>query len=66
MREADSATIAQDEASSGVWGMPGEAVALGAASEVLPLHAIAPRLLALASARDGGSPLRGAAVGADA
>jgi two-component system chemotaxis response regulator CheB len=65
MREAGGATIAQDEASSVVWGMPGEAVALGAATEVLPLHAIAPRLLALASAPDGGSPLRGTLVGAD-
>ena len=32
MRTAGSHTIAQDEASSVVWGMPGEAVALGAAS----------------------------------
>ena len=38
-------TIAQDEASSAVWGMPGAAVTLGAAERVLPLerigHAIA-------------------------
>jgi two-component system chemotaxis response regulator CheB len=40
MREAGAATIAQDEASSVVWGMPGEAVAIGAAGEVLPLAAI--------------------------
>lgn len=40
MREAGAATIAQDEASSLVWGMPGEAVALGAAGEVLPLEGI--------------------------
>jgi two-component system chemotaxis response regulator CheB len=44
MREAGAHTIAQDEASSVVWGMPGEAVALGAAAEVLPLDAI-PRAL---------------------
>ena len=40
MREAGAHTIAQDEASSVVWGMPGEAVALGAAAEVLPLDSI--------------------------
>ena len=31
MRDAGSPTIAQDEATSVVWGMPGEAVAIGAA-----------------------------------
>lgn len=38
-------TIAQDEATSVVWGMPKEAIALGAAEVVLPLTAIAGRLL---------------------
>jgi two-component system chemotaxis response regulator CheB len=40
MREAGAWTIAQDEASSVVFGMPREAIALGAAREVLPLEAI--------------------------
>jgi len=40
MREAGAPTCAQDEASSVVWGMPGAAVKLGAASDVRPLHAI--------------------------
>jgi two-component system chemotaxis response regulator CheB len=40
MRQAGAHTIAQDEASSVVWGMPGEAVGLDAAVEVLPLDAI--------------------------
>jgi len=48
MRDAGSATLAQDKASSVVWGMPGEAVKHGAAAEVLPLDAIAGRLLELA------------------
>jgi two-component system chemotaxis response regulator CheB len=61
LREAGSPTLAQDEATSVVWGMPGEAVALGAATEVLPLPSIAARLLALARARDPGSPALGAA-----
>ncbi|NEX20639.1 chemotaxis response regulator protein-glutamate methylesterase [Thiorhodococcus mannitoliphagus] len=38
-------TVAQDEATSVVWGMPGEAVKRGAASEVLPLPKIAEALL---------------------
>ncbi|WP_129135805.1 chemotaxis response regulator protein-glutamate methylesterase [Luteimonas sp. YGD11-2] len=48
MREAGAATLVQDEATSVVWGMPGAAVKLGAASETVPLDAIAARLLALA------------------
>lgn len=50
MRQAGSATVAQDEASCVVYGMPREAVALGAAAEVLPLEEVAPRLLSLAAA----------------
>ncbi|AHK78973.1 chemotaxis protein [Ectothiorhodospira haloalkaliphila] len=38
-------TIAQDEATSVVWGMPGEAVKRGAASQVLPLERIAEAML---------------------
>ncbi|MDP9794832.1 two-component system chemotaxis response regulator CheB [Catenuloplanes nepalensis] len=48
MRRAGSRTYAQDEATSVVYGMPREAVLLGAASESLPLPAIAERLAALA------------------
>jgi two-component system, chemotaxis family, protein-glutamate methylesterase/glutaminase len=39
-------TIAQDEASSVVFGMPKEAIALGAVQHILPISAIAPLLLA--------------------
>ncbi|WP_424102124.1 chemotaxis-specific protein-glutamate methyltransferase CheB [Moorena producens] len=42
--EVGGLTIAQDEATSLVFGMPKEAIALGAAKEVLPIDAIAPRL----------------------
>ena len=45
LRQRGALTLAQDEASSMVWGMPGEAVRIGAAQEVLPLDAIAARLL---------------------
>ncbi|MDI9410743.1 MAG: chemotaxis-specific protein-glutamate methyltransferase CheB [Bacteroidia bacterium] len=41
LRRAGWHTIAQDEATSVVWGMPGAAVALGAAVEVLPIQRIA-------------------------
>lgn len=37
MREAGAPTFAQDERTSVVWGMPGQAVQLGAADEVIPL-----------------------------
>lgn len=48
IRQAGGRTIAQDEGSSVVYGMPREAAALGAAQEILPLTFIAPRLVALA------------------
>lgn len=52
MRDAGSRTIAQDEATSIVWGMPGEAVAVGAAADVLPLGEIHARVLALSDEMD--------------
>ena len=45
MRDAGSWNICQDEATCVVFGMPREAIAHGAADEVLPLPQIAPRLL---------------------
>jgi two-component system, chemotaxis family, protein-glutamate methylesterase/glutaminase len=48
IRRAGGVTIAQDEASSIVYGMPREAVALGAAERVLPLNEIGPVLGMLA------------------
>lgn len=42
-------TIAQDEKTSVVWGMPGEAVKLGAADQILPLEKIPEAVLALAA-----------------
>ena len=50
IREAGGATIAQDQATSLVFGMPGEAIALGAAKHVLPVGAIAGQLVALCRA----------------
>jgi two-component system, chemotaxis family, protein-glutamate methylesterase/glutaminase len=48
LRARGALTIAQDQATSVVWGMLGEAVKRGAAVEILPLGAIASRLLARA------------------
>ncbi|MGH8052400.1 MAG: protein-glutamate methylesterase/protein-glutamine glutaminase [Stenotrophomonas sp.] len=48
LKQAGAPTLAQDEASSVVWGMPGSAVRLGAVDEIVPLERIAERLLALA------------------
>lgn len=45
MRDAGSWNLVQDEATCVVFGMPREAIAHGAASEVLPLPQIAPRLV---------------------
>ena len=45
MRNNKAYTIAQDEATSVVFGMPGEAVKLGAACDVLPLPDISGRIV---------------------
>jgi two-component system chemotaxis response regulator CheB len=50
MREAGASTIAQDEASSVVWGMPGAAWQIGAVQSLHPLTQIAGCILDLAGA----------------
>ena len=45
MKEAGCVTVAQDEASSVVWGMPGAAVNMGAATKILPLDKVAKFIL---------------------
>lgn len=45
MHARGAVTIAQDRESSVVWGMPGEAVKRGAATHVVPLSEVAPRLV---------------------
>lgn len=54
VRQAGGITVAQDEATSVVFGMPQEAIRLGAAAHVLPLAGIAP-FLAAASGMGGPS-----------
>ena len=43
--------LAQDEASSVVWGMPGAVARAGLARTLLPPHALAEEMLALAAGR---------------
>jgi two-component system chemotaxis response regulator CheB len=47
MRQSGAPTVAQDEATCVVFGMPREAIARGAAAQVLPLDSIAPAILRL-------------------
>ncbi|MBL8270373.1 protein-glutamate methylesterase/protein-glutamine glutaminase [Steroidobacter sp.] len=49
MRDSGSATLAQDEASCVVFGMPKEAIRMGGAQRVLPLNEIAGAILAYAA-----------------
>jgi two-component system chemotaxis response regulator CheB len=60
LRAAGASVLAQDEATSVVWGMPGIVTRNGLADEVLPLAQIAPEIVRLASGgRPGaGRPLR--------
>jgi len=48
MKEACATTIAQNEASCVVFGMPKEAIKLGAADEIVPLDTIARKIVACA------------------
>jgi two-component system chemotaxis response regulator CheB len=48
VREHHGTVLAQDAATSAVWGMPGAVAQAGLAQRILPLHAIAPEILRLA------------------
>jgi two-component system chemotaxis response regulator CheB len=49
IRDHGGSVLAQDQPTSAVWGMPGAVSNAGLAHKVLPLNAIAPELLRLAS-----------------
>ncbi len=51
MHEAGAPTIAQDDQTSVVWGMPGQAVKLGGVDKILPLETIAAQILRFAEER---------------
>jgi two-component system chemotaxis response regulator CheB len=48
IREHGGTVLAQDQATSAVWGMPGAVFQAGLAHRILPLNAIAPEILRLA------------------
>jgi two-component system chemotaxis response regulator CheB len=64
LRRAGAQTLAQDQASCAIFGMPGAALASGAASRAVPLSAMAAEILGACGARggpqaaDGASPAR--------
>jgi two-component system chemotaxis response regulator CheB len=47
MHDGGAPTVAQDEATSTVWGMPRAAAEMGAASAVLPIESVGPEILRL-------------------
>ncbi|MBM4781398.1 MAG: chemotaxis response regulator protein-glutamate methylesterase [Archangiaceae bacterium] len=51
LRQSGAMTVAQDEATSIVFGMPAEAIKLGAAQQVLPLQALAQVIAACRGAK---------------
>ncbi|MBS3975065.1 MAG: chemotaxis-specific protein-glutamate methyltransferase CheB [Actinobacteria bacterium] len=53
LHDTGAATIAQDESTSTVWGMPKAAVELGAARVVLPIHDIAEKMIELIAESNG-------------
>jgi len=53
MHKAGAATIAQDEKTCVVFGMPKEAIAAGGVDKVLPIHTIAQEIVNMLSARAG-------------
>jgi len=53
IRRAGGRTMAQDEATSTIFGMPQEAIRIGAAERVIALHEIVPTLVKLAGDVDG-------------
>jgi two-component system chemotaxis response regulator CheB len=57
MRKAGAHTIAQDEKSCVVFGMPMEAIKCGAAEQVLPLKSIAPAMIKVAQAAAHGTKI---------
>jgi two-component system, chemotaxis family, protein-glutamate methylesterase/glutaminase len=51
LREQGATVLAQDEASSTVWGMPGAVATAGLTHRILPLNEMAPEILRLSAAR---------------
>jgi two-component system chemotaxis response regulator CheB len=56
LRTAGAHIVAQDEATSVVWGMPGSVVGAGLADSVLPLERVAPHLVSRVAQGRGAQP----------
>jgi two-component system chemotaxis response regulator CheB len=63
LRGMGSAVLAQDEATSTVWGMPGAVANAGLAHKVLPLQEIVPEILRIVSRKHSEAPALREAVG---
>jgi two-component system chemotaxis response regulator CheB len=59
IREQGGCVLAQDAASSTVWGMPGAVAGAGLANKVLPLDAIAPEIICIVRRLSKAGPLAG-------
>jgi two-component system, chemotaxis family, protein-glutamate methylesterase/glutaminase len=55
VRARGGTVLAQDQATSAIWGMPGAVVRAGLAQRVLPVQAIVPEILRLASRSQSGA-----------
>ncbi len=58
LRQAGARTIAQDKASSAIYGMPHQALILGGAERVLPLKRVSAAIVAFSKGRLSSVPLR--------
>ena len=58
VREGGGSVLAQDQATSTVWGMPGAVVGAGLANMVLPLDAMAPEIVRIARSSIAGEAYR--------
>jgi two-component system chemotaxis response regulator CheB len=57
IRAQGGSVLAQDQATSTVWGMPGAVAQAGLAHRILPLAAIAPEILCIAGRAPAALPL---------
>jgi two-component system chemotaxis response regulator CheB len=59
MREKGAYTLAQDEETCVVFGMPREAIRLGAVNEVIPIHRIPQTIVRFLQAQEKGTEKQG-------
>jgi two-component system chemotaxis response regulator CheB len=62
IREQGGSVLAQDQATSTVWGMPGAVTNAGLANNLLPLNAIGPEILRIVNRTNSESRVLGKRV----